>query len=528
MQKRISSLVVAVALVSSIIAPVIATAQSNPQGVGMQTNHATRISYLSVQAAVSIEEVDEYLDVFMEDYDVPTFRTCPVKNIGACRSVNNNDFITYRDTIAVFILEWAKYTPAFIQASGIEGIYFLMDLPYGGFTFSGDDNFYVSAAYGSQGSYPEYIQRVFHHEFFHLIDKKFPVNSDNDWAALNTPGFTYIGGAAYDALPVKSDHPQPGFVHSYSTVSADEDKAVLYEHMFFKSRAALLEGWAASDPYLTSKITYMQNQLKALDGSINSSYFSTMHDFDIDSVILPASSTIIPANDHASKALMVFENQTATLHGKRSRAVVFAGGTFKGTGEVSSIEARNGSRVAPGSSPGCLSTGNATLVSGSTFDIEIAGNTACTQYDRLNVSGFTILVGATLNVSFLNSFVPEVGDSYTIIENSSNNPIIGTTFNNLPEGATFTVGRATFQISYIGGTGNDISLEVTAVAPAPVIPADPASPSSPAGTADATTPTAPNTGMRPTLMNPLLIFAGTLVSSGILFWLSRKHKAYAS
>ena len=54
-------------------------------------------------------------------------------------------------------------------------------------------------------------------------------------------------------------------------------------------------------------------------------------------------------------------------------------------------------------------------------------------------------------------FSPAIGNSFTLIDNDGGaaDPVIGT-FNNLPEGATFTSGGKTFQITYQGGDGNDV------------------------------------------------------------------------
>ena len=56
-------------------------------------------------------------------------------------------------------------------------------------------------------------------------------------------------------------------------------------------------------------------------------------------------------------------------------------------------------------------------------------------------------------------FVPPNGAQFTILRNDGADPISGT-FAFLPEGGTFTTNSTTFQISYIGGDGNDIVLTV--------------------------------------------------------------------
>ena len=54
--------------------------------------------------------------------------------------------------------------------------------------------------------------------------------------------------------------------------------------------------------------------------------------------------------------------------------------------------------------------------------------------------------------------LPE-GTVLTVINNTSATPISGT-FANLPDASTFTIHGNTFQISYEGGDGNDLTLTV--------------------------------------------------------------------
>ncbi|MCA0234309.1 MAG: choice-of-anchor D domain-containing protein, partial [Bacteroidetes bacterium] len=94
-------------------------------------------------------------------------------------------------------------------------------------------------------------------------------------------------------------------------------------------------------------------------------------------------------------------------------------GTYNGTGTFSSTLFTNpsGGTVAPGTSPGCLTYSNGYTNSG-TLTIELGGTTACTQYDKLNVTGTATLSG-TLNVSLINSYTGSNGHQLTIINATS-------------------------------------------------------------------------------------------------------------
>ena len=133
---------------------------------------------------------------------------------------------------------------------------------------------------------------------------------------------------------------------------------------------------------------------------------------------------------------------------------VNSGGTFGGTGEATgAVTVNSGGTLSPGiSSVGQLKiNGNLVLNSGSTFSVQVSGASS----DRLYDTGTVNLGSATLSVTVLLSPLP--GQTYTILDNDGGDAITGT-FSGLAEGATVTVGSGTFKISYIGGTGNDVTL----------------------------------------------------------------------
>ena len=141
-----------------------------------------------------------------------------------------------------------------------------------------------------------------------------------------------------------------------------------------------------------------------------------------------------------------------------------------GRGTVNgSVTVFDGGTVAPGTSAGVLKTGNVNLKSGSTFEVEIGGTSPgdlATNHDQLNVTGTVSLGNAMLSLSAFNGFVPKLGDRFTIIANDDDvptDPVTGT-FNGLPEASVITNFLGTpgvnAVITYKGGTGNDVLLEV--------------------------------------------------------------------
>jgi hypothetical protein len=125
-------------------------------------------------------------------------------------------------------------------------------------------------------------------------------------------------------------------------------------------------------------------------------------------------------------------------------------GTIAGSGAINGNISGSGT-VSPGLSTGILTVNGAFADSGP-LAIELNGPAVGTQYDQLKVNG-TVTLSGPLTVTL--GYAPAIGTSFRIIDNDGSDPINGT-FNGLLEGATFTVNGAIFQISYIGGTGNDV------------------------------------------------------------------------
>ena len=142
-----------------------------------------------------------------------------------------------------------------------------------------------------------------------------------------------------------------------------------------------------------------------------------------------------------------------------------AGSTLAGYGAIDgTVTADPGGTVAPGSSVGTLGTAAVAFSPASTFAVEIDGNGS----DLLDVTGTVDLTGATLSLSLLAGYVRTPGRVYTIIANDLADAVTGT-FAGLPEGAVIKVGASAFKISYVGGTGNDVTLTAEGSLAAPAL-----------------------------------------------------------
>jgi hypothetical protein len=112
----------------------------------------------------------------------------------------------------------------------------------------------------------------------------------------------------------------------------------------------------------------------------------------------------------------------ATLELASSGALI-SGGTLSGNGVVDG-PLTNSATVKPGASPGILNftyyaNAYAQTASGA-LAIEIGGLTPGTQFGQLNIeNGGTAQLGGVLNVTFINGFLPALGESFSVVNFNS-------------------------------------------------------------------------------------------------------------
>jgi hypothetical protein len=110
-------------------------------------------------------------------------------------------------------------------------------------------------------------RHIIHHEFFHILDKKYNGNNiiedDPLWSSLNSEDFKYKKN--YNAKIKISrwysgyiDHPQKGFVNEYAMTYPGEDKAEIYAALCMPDQEKTLDEWSKSDEILARKIRYIR------------------------------------------------------------------------------------------------------------------------------------------------------------------------------------------------------------------------------------------------------------------------------
>lgn len=204
-----------------------------------------------------------------------------------------------------------------------------------------------------------------------------------------------------------------------------------------------------------------------LDGSVNGTFTvadgAAALDLDVTGLLRSEPSGVNKAGPGTMRLggmTDYFGNTTVTagtlrVDGPTTSPALLTGGALSGSGSTGNLFA-NGGTVAPGTSPGTLSTRNLTLNAGASYVAELNGVGTGTAHDQLNVTGTVTLNSPSLLVATVNPFTSVGGTTFTIINNDGNDAINGT-FQGAPEGAVLMIGRP-LRISYVGGDGNDVVL----------------------------------------------------------------------
>ena len=162
----------------------------------------------------------------------------------------------------------------------------------------------------------------------------------------------------------------------------------------------------------------------------------------------------------AGTLLVQTKNASATGTGP----VQVNAGTLGGRGKMSGAATigsgtGTGAFLAPGvnGAAGLTTQSSLTFNADGTYSCEL--DTSKAKADKLTAKGVTINSGAVFSFVALGNQMLAQGTVFTVINNTSRDPITGT-FSNLPDGSTFTVGSNTFQANYESGNGNDLTLTV--------------------------------------------------------------------
>jgi hypothetical protein len=140
------------------------------------------------------------------------------------------------------------------------------------------------------------------------------------------------------------------------------------------------------------------------------------------------------------------------LNGTSGNAQVKGGALFLSGGSAGNIDVNGGTLDVQEFLSGTPSHSGSVTFNGGDARIE----TTLFNVVADNVSGTVALNNAAFSLN--TSGPPPAGLVMTLFNNDGSDPVIGT-FRGLPEGAIFNDGRS-IRISYVGGTGNDVTLTV--------------------------------------------------------------------
>ena len=169
----------------------------------------------------------------------------------------------------------ARYPVAFLRQTGLRRFVLCKDLSFAGQARYAVPDFPHDTMYlhverpasfqvDPSGSFVRYLQKVFHHELFHLIDWKDDglLYEDRGWAALNPATFRYgTGGKDMRDDPTVSliSHDVSGFLNAYSTAGVEEDKAEVFANLMVNS--AELTERVRTDEIIARKVAALVTRL---------------------------------------------------------------------------------------------------------------------------------------------------------------------------------------------------------------------------------------------------------------------------
>ena len=160
--------------------------------------------------------------------------------------------------------------------------------------------------------------------------------------------------------------------------------------------------------------------------------------------------------------ILVVSNSSGSATG--SGAVSVNAGTLGGSGTISgAVTVNSGAFLAPAHGAKTQSTltiqSPLTFNAGSTYTYTFKAKGKQAKTDKVIANGVTINSGANVTIQGMTKGSLKAGTAYTLISNTSANPLSGT-FSNLADGAIVNVNGNNLQASYEGGDGNNLTLMV--------------------------------------------------------------------
>jgi hypothetical protein len=178
------------------------------------------------------------------------------------------------------------------------------------------------------------------------------------------------------------------------------------------------------------------------------------------SIVDADTNATIPLATIGSKAKVTLSGPGTAFPNLSGLSAILAGGSFTLAGGQSFTTTasltNNGSLTL---SPGSILTVDGSFTQGSsgTLTVQMGGTSSSPTLGQLFSTSGTVALGGNLKVTA--TVAPAVDSIFMVLDNEDSSAVSGS-FAGLPEGATFTAAGGgatmTFQITYLGGSGNDV------------------------------------------------------------------------
>lgn len=209
----------------------------------------------------------------------------------------------------------------------------------------------------------------------------------------------------------------------------------------------------------TGAILLGDRNLRVMNGSVASTFAGTIS--GTGNLVKEGTARLRLTGASSFSGLTQLQEGSLDINGalNASEVRIASGATLGGTGTIFAVTALNGGLIAPGTSPGRLTVlNNLTMNAGSIFRVEMNGTNVASDFDQITAQGSVTLNNPALSLAL--GFASSVGQRLRLIDKTSAGAITGT-FSGLAQGATLTENGSNFDVSYIGGTGNDFVLQTT-------------------------------------------------------------------
>jgi len=225
--------------------------------------------------AASLDSVAKQYDIAIEWSDVEfPVRTQHGRITG--ESANVEQLANY---VPLLTSELSLYPTEFVAKTKLKRIVLCRELSFAGQRRTAipdfeHDTLYLDVARASNKRF--YLNKVFHHEFFHIVDLRDDgkLYADERWAQLNREDFKYgTGGKHAQDFSETSllSEKYPGFLNHYSTTGVEEDKAELFANLIVEPEYVAQQ--AAKDPVLKAKVECLKDELRSFCDDVDEDFW---------------------------------------------------------------------------------------------------------------------------------------------------------------------------------------------------------------------------------------------------------------